>query len=222
MLYSFINIKIKGVESMGEKFQTVGYHGTFQENIPVIKQRGFTYKFRDDHWLGQGFYFYENSKLAHWFITRKRKSQKAISVLKALLSSESNKVLDLDSPEGINFFYQEIQNILTDANGAITFSKDDPHKNRCAMLDVIKEIHNIEIIIHTFERKDRPSYAAVDTNWFDEHLFPVDVTYKEKQICATSNTCIKILLDEKPKNEYIIPTKMYFPSRKKQNIKFKE
>lgn len=205
---------------MEEKFQQIGYHGTLVENLPSIRKGGFTYQYRDNHWLGQGIYFYENHKLANWFITRtkatdtKKNSEGDICIIKALLSSEQNRVLDLDSVDGVTFFYEETAEILNKASGGVTFSKSTPHKNRCFLLDIIKELHNLDIIIQTFERKDNPSYGAANTKFFEANLFPINVNYKEKQICATNNACIKILEDEHPKTEYIIPTKIRIPARK--------
>ncbi len=37
----------------------IGYHGTKKEAVDAIAQNGFDFKPRLDHWLGDGFYFYE-------------------------------------------------------------------------------------------------------------------------------------------------------------------
>lgn len=53
---------------MSADFVTRGFHGTFSEALDSIINDGFQIVYRDNHWLGQGVYFYDNSSLAHWWI----------------------------------------------------------------------------------------------------------------------------------------------------------
>ena len=199
---------------MSDEFKIIGFHGTFVEAIDSIVKEGFHIVRRDNHWLGQGVYFYDNSPLARWWISRNSKSdhQKrdkgtSFVVIKAQLSSTVDSVLDLDSVEGVNSFYQKIHENW-DVFRTVQFSNDE-HKNLCFVLDVLSEQYGFKIIIKTFESLD-PSYGLVNTRAFDRELFKLNVRYKERQICVRSNPCIKILELEYPDTEYTFKSKIRF------------
>jgi len=191
-----------------------GYHGTFVEAIDSITKEGFQNVKRDNHWLGQGVYFYDNSPLAHWWISKNSKTDplkrgKGVSfvIIKAQLSSAVKSVLDLDSVEGVNIFYQKIRE-MWNVFRTVQFSNDE-HQNLCFVLDVLAKQFDFQAIIKTFESSD-PSYGVVNTRRFDRDLFKLNVRYKERQICVRSNSCIKILDLEYPDTEYTIRPKIWF------------
>lgn len=128
-------------------------------------------------------------------------------IIEAQLSTALEAVLDLDSAEGVNSFYQMLQENW-DAFRTVRFS-DDEHKNLCFVLDVFSEKYDIQIIIKSFEFPDR-TYGIVNTKNFDRDLFKLNVRYKERQICVRSNSCIKIVDWEYPDTEYPFRSKIRF------------
>lgn len=197
---------------MSDDFNIIGFHGTFKSTAELIIKDGFTFEYRNNHWLGQGIYFYDNYELAYWFISRNsetdpRKSGKgtALVVIKSLISSNTKFLLDLDSIDGVNYFYRKVDE-LKEAFKTVQFG-DNEHKNLCFVLDVLAEKFNIQVIIKTFET-DNPTYGVANTGLFDKKKFPLNVKYKERQICVRSNPCIKILDMEYPDTKYVVMPKI--------------
>jgi hypothetical protein len=201
---------------MSNKFNIIGYHGTFAEDISEIEENGFKPLHRDNHWLGQGNYFYDNFNLAHWFVSRNKKTDPIkkdksdnFAIIRVSINTPFEKVLNLDDPDGINYFYGKIHELWSELK-PVKFDDKDDQKNRCFILDVLAETYGLELIIMTFERDHPPSYANANTVWFEKNLFPLNVKYKERQICVRKNECIEILEIEYPSKEYNFPDKIRF------------
>lgn len=191
------------------------YHGTFKDNVNNILEKGYTFNRRDDHWLGQGIYFYDDIELARWFITRKYKGThgKEIFVIKSTLSTVPEKVLNLDTNIGVDFVYEKVSQLISEIN--IIFDKEDEIKNRCIILDIIKELYNIDIIIMTF-KTDFQSYGRARIKWFEDNYFPIGINYSETQICATDNDCIKNNVAVNNLKDYKLANKIWFPKNRKR------
>ncbi|MFK3811865.1 hypothetical protein [Bacillus halotolerans] len=196
----------------------VGYHGTFQNAVDNILEEGFKPKFRKNHWLGQGTYFYTEKKLAQWFITKNAKTDRekkqvnsSIAIIKATIEEEDAKVLDLDSTDGVDLFYKccdEHENTIR----KFEFTEDE-HINRCIILDLLTQLCDFNVVKKTFEaRNHKPSYAKVNTGYFDRKVIPLNVHYKETQIRVQNQGCIKSKEVEYP-NEYKQPKRLHFNSQ---------
>ncbi|MCZ8480274.1 hypothetical protein [Bacillus subtilis] len=196
----------------------VGYHGTFQNVVDNILDEGFKPKKRINHWLGQGTYFYTEKKLAQWFITRnsktdreKKKINSPIAIIKAIIEEEDSKVLNLDTTEGVDLFFQCIDD-HSETFEKIEFTKND-HINRCIILDILTRLCGFNVIIKTFEASDhQPSYAKVNTSFFDRKIIPLNVHYKETQIRVSDQECIKSTEVEHA-IEYKRPKRLYFDDK---------
>jgi hypothetical protein len=200
---------------MTSNLSIVGYHGTFVKHVEDIVKNGFQPEYRPNHWLGQGTYFYSEKKLAHWFITknavtdyRKRSNDNDIAIIKVLIEEDNDNILNLDSPDGIDSFYHHLNEIYDELRH-LTFSNDE-HVNLCTVLDVLAEYHGWNVIIKTFEKERKPTYGAVNTYYFDKHVFPLNVKYKETQICIRNDNCVKNKEVEYPINEYKYPVNIRF------------
>ena len=75
------------------------YHGTDLENAKKICKNGFRWKQNDEHWLGNGVYFYLDRDLAEWWTTNPSKifgtEIKVPCILSAEVSIKDERVLDL-------------------------------------------------------------------------------------------------------------------------------
>ncbi len=194
---------------MTNTFKITGYHGTFKDNVNNILSEGYTPKMRDNHWLGQGIYFYDDIELAKWFASRRYagKHGKQISVIKSLLSTIDEKVLDLNTRKGVDFVFEKISEIIDQLN--IVFDKDNEIKNRCILLDIIKEYHQIDIIIKTFQTTSQ-TYGKVNIEWFEKNYFPTGFNYNETQICASNNECIVYKTELPSDDNYNLPNRIWF------------
>lgn len=200
---------------MKNQFEIEGYHGTFKDNVHKIIEEGYTFSRRENHWLGQGIYFYEDIELAKWFITRKynKKYRKQISVIKSILNTASDKVLDLDTNDGVDFVYKALKELINEIK--IEFNIDDETTNRCIILDIIKEYYSIDIIKMTFKTNNQ-SYGGANIKFFEENYFPVGIYYSETQICATDNKCIKHSIEIDCSRDFKFPDKVWFKKNKKR------
>ena len=188
-----------------EPVEIEGYHGTALENVSKILKGGFVAERRDDHWLGQGIYFYDKFDLALWWIKTKLRSTYGhnCGVLKAVISAQENEILDLDTVEGVDYFFSEVDTILrreaTDIS--LKFSSEDRTKNLCFALDLLKKLRQKKVLLMTFT-KDRPSYGKADIMGFEKQHFslPYAMTYKERQICVSDEESIFSKSCVHPKN----------------------
>lgn len=171
----------------------IGYHGTDSKHVDSILTKGFKASRRNDHWLGQGIYFYTSLELAKWWIKRKKKGTSNNAVIEVLLDCGKCNVLDLDTINGLDFFLEEAHNLLhKNSNiGNYQFNNDEEYKNLCFILDLLKAKFDIEIIICTF-LKDSATYTQGNVKTFEKNHFfvPLGLQYKETQICIRSNNCI--------------------------------
>ncbi|MBN8678503.1 MAG: hypothetical protein J0M29_09775 [Chitinophagales bacterium] len=181
-----------------EKVTIEGFHGTGIENIKSILEERFIYTHREDHWLGQGFYFYSDINLALWWIKRKKgvDDGSGCAVIRAVFECMKEQWLDLDTVPGMDYFLSEVSSILTNesTNVSLKFragSFSDEIKNLCFALDLLKRVRGIKLIALTF-RKDKPTYASESIATFKRNFFPLpkDVIYQERQICCSANAII--------------------------------
>lgn len=193
----------------------LGYHGTLSNYAKSILQDG--YKFNQkinpehDHWLGHGIYFYVHYELALWWgrtksnaFKRKRGIGEGYSVIKSSIQCDKEKILDLDNPihlDGFFSYYKNKELELKKAGYIIDFTKgldcqkyseDNYHRIireriRCTYLDFMKHERNYEVVMYTFS-KDDPSYANSIHKYYG--MANTCLSYKEKQICVTTNDII--------------------------------
>lgn len=175
--------------SLSRQGNITGYHGTHSNNVQDILSKGFTYKFKADHWLGQGVYFYTTQDLAKWWIET-RTGPYYCAVIEVLLDCGNFNVLDLDSVLGLDFFLREVRIILTEIE-TYSFEEDNRYKNLCFVLDLLKKKFDIEMVICTF-LKNRPTYSKENLMQFQDDYFrlPFGVQFKETQICICTNKTV--------------------------------
>lgn len=158
-----------------DKYKIRGYHGTLLERAKKILAGNYKIGHkRNDHWLGQGVYFFREDyeQARSWTIPIMRRNQKDGAVLITTFSIDSDAVMDLDSRKGLSDFvklkerYHEfcIKNkIEIVANENVL---------RCAICDEIPK--EIKVILRTFQ----------GNAWFDQSLEEVDLSMHGKQVCV--------------------------------------
>jgi hypothetical protein len=171
-----------------------GYHGTHIKYVNSILSEGFKSNEREDHWLGQGIYFYADFELAKWWAEKKfNRFRKTAAIIYVEIKAESKDILDLDTLSGYNFFLTEIKQILSKLKISFKFPVDKRIENLCFALDLLKNELGINVIIRTFSKKN-PSYGGHKISDFEKNYFnlPYDFVYLEKQICVTNNTVVSL------------------------------
>jgi hypothetical protein len=173
------------------KITCIGYHGTEEQYVDDILKKGFTHHFREDHWLGQGIYFYTDFQLAKWWAdTKFKKLGKQPAVIKALIEVDEAAFLDLDTLSGMDFFFKTTKDLFSEMSISFRF-QDNQYQNLCFALDFLKEIEDIRVVRYTFS-KDNPSYGHQKITTFEKQYFklPRDFAYHETQICVSENDWI--------------------------------
>lgn len=108
----------------------VGYHSTTSnkgKNILKSQYRKSISRTYDDQWLGDGVYFWEDCYYAvEWLIIRKIREG---VILKSFIKVDSDRVLDLSSPEGniaYNYFINSLIEKYQDTEAVkLAVEKDD-------------------------------------------------------------------------------------------------
>jgi hypothetical protein len=173
------------------KLTHIGYHGTELQYVDEILKKGFTHRIRDDHWLGQGIYFYTDLELAKWWANTKfKKLDRQPAVIKVVIEVDDTAFLDLDTVAGMDFFFNKSKELLSDMSFGVRV-EDNLYKNLCFALDYLKEMEDIQVVRYTFS-KDSPSYGIQRIADFEKQYFklPRDFAYHETQICVSENDLI--------------------------------
>ena len=181
-------------------FKTVGYHGTTARHKADIERNGFDpdkTNRRNDHWLGNGVYFFDNVDLAKWWAdTLVEKSGSQPLVYSAEIMARKSGVLDLDRPEELNAFM----------NWCLTFYKDikthcvgkmpvfEPQQFRGVFFDYYKEKKHIAVVLCTFN-KTSPAYAPTRLTGTalkqrTDLMTALGLFFRERQICVSNKGCI--------------------------------
>lgn len=163
----------------------VVYHGTASNNleelINEIVTNGFVYKYRDNHWLGQGIYFFDKYEWAERWAKQPINFNKDKCVFSARIFCRDNEFLDLDSVKvqyKVSEYIKKINDEIYLKSNEIFFN-DDINKRRCFYLDIIKKEYNYKILKHSF---------VIDNN--NDITRDIGLNVVQIQYCVSDNTCI--------------------------------
>lgn len=141
-----------------------GFHGTNEKSADQIcDKKFFESKYREDHWLGQGIYFFDEDyeQAMSWGLLQAYPGQKAV-VLMAEINVGSAAFLNLNSRQGIFKFRKlkrDIQSVLEENEisvSSIDGSKVDINRLRCFIFDALPK--NIKVIKKSFriDKENQP------------------------------------------------------------------
>ncbi|UYT11293.1 hypothetical protein [Lactococcus garvieae] len=132
------------------------YHGTGLKNYQNIVECGtFTFKPRENHWLGGGVYFFidDVAKAKWWAKSNRPDKETPPLVLKVNLEFELDELLNLDSEEDLKKLDEYAEDILASLNANKAQLKDvDEHVWQCKLLEAFLSKNTIYSgICRTFE-----------------------------------------------------------------------
>lgn len=179
----------------------LGYHGTCSKYQYSIETEGFDpdkSKYRDDHWLGQGIYFFDDYEKSLWWAktTSSQNNNCGSIVFESLIEATDDVVLNLDDNHQLDAFMTEILHLLED------IQKEYPEKMpifeekkfRAVCFDYYKQTKGISVIIGTF-RKDIAGYTTKrnsrDKKTQKKIMNIIGIQFNERQICVSQKNCIK-------------------------------
>lgn len=163
----------------------VGYHGTDEDIAESILTGKFLCKKNDEHWLGNGVYFFTDYSLAEWWTTNPTKkfgsTIKKPAIIKCTMEVEESNICDLqvlsDFLEYNRIYNEEFLPKLVKKN-----SQEDLKikKIRCALCDYIQELFRVRAIIGNFDEPQQPYLPESYKRGFLRLRLP----YIETQICV--------------------------------------
>lgn len=167
-----------------ETIKLVGYHGTLMERAAGIQNEGFHDSVKKIEWLGTGVYFFTEFTPAREWAKREKQRKNSDDtpvVLEVDILVPRSCFWDLDIPDTMRFFQQELQKILavlsTGPGGAPKFK--DNREARCFYCNSFAKMRDdVNIIAYSFPLEDR----------YDKFGFP---SYR-RQLCIKDSTCIKM------------------------------
>lgn len=179
----------------------IGYHGTCSKYRKNIEEKGLDpseCKHRDDHWLGQGVYFFDDYHKAMWWadtISSKNGSCGAVIFQSNIVASDE-EVLNLDDKNQLDDFITKTIETLGDIEkncpGQMPIFEDANF--RAVFFDYYKEQNEISVIIGTFQKE----YAGYTTKRGRSEielqkklLDIIGIKFQERQICVSKKECIK-------------------------------
>ncbi|WP_119027027.1 hypothetical protein [Bacillus velezensis] len=186
------------------KINIKGFHGTsLRVANKIIKDKEFKLgDLREDHWLGQGSYFFRDDfdQAKTWSVFKLKGTEDG-AVLEATIEIDNENFLNLDSRGGYNFFrgfFKEFKKHCHEQR--INLTNKTATELRCLVCNQLPE--EVKVIQRTFKT----------TSATDRELVEVELGLNGVQLCIRD----KDILDfEKIKIVGLIPTKVFKGKRSK-------
>jgi hypothetical protein len=168
----------------------VGYHGTDKSCADDIIKNGYIPKPNNEHWLGEGVYFYIDKQLADWW-TSKPSNKFGVEitnpvVIETVIKCFPETCLDMRTLCVYSFLCKKHQEFVSLTYSKIRKTKrvQDPKQLRCAFFNYIKNTENKNVIIGVFQ-----NYGGdyLKNKLPEEYHMP----YCETQICVSDSKCLR-------------------------------
>ncbi len=168
------------------------YHGTDRTAAEkILKTNEFITSSHDEHWLGQGVYFYLDEELAKWWTSKPTKKHgvdiKTPYILKCTIQVDDSEVLDLrkldDYKKYCSYFYDYFTNIFINK---VLSSELELKKIRCAFFDwlfSLYDIYGIRVVIGTFLPPEQ-KYLPKDII----NIEKLNLLFIETQVCVSEES----------------------------------
>ncbi|PRO64558.1 hypothetical protein [Alkalicoccus urumqiensis] len=209
---------------MGFAVDINGFHGTKEDYArSICESKTFTYKNRDNHWLGQGIYFFRDDpeQAMKWALKGLKHGDKGV-VIRTKISSDFSSFLDLNTQTGIERFQQHVEEVDSvvskieslQVKATIDGKQNNAnHRMRCAVMDLLPP--QIKIVQQYFEIENPPKKISEN-----EFLRKMNIKPYSVQICVRDKEVIdqeSIVIHEKKSREQ--KRKFHKTSSKKINYK---
>ena len=184
--------------------EITGFHGTHSGHINSIDKNGLDpskTRYREDHWLGNGLYFFSSGEQAIWWAKslsdKKLNSGLSPVVYEAIIEADEKEILDLRDNYQLAIFYDRLINNIIGNNNPndnidIILSED---VGKAILFDYYKKKYNISVIIAVFS-KNCVKYANIQQQQerlkLQKQLVKnLRIYFNELQICVSKKSCIK-------------------------------
>jgi len=117
----------------------LAFHGTGLSNYEnIVKTKSFSFKRRDDHWLGNGVYFFVDDfeRAKRWAEGNRPDKNTAPVVIETKFEFKQGELLDLDKSDGLKKLNDFARNFKTELQRKrVLINNTDEHKFHCKLLD---------------------------------------------------------------------------------------
>jgi len=190
---------------MGTINTYTAYHATDKKKVQSILDNNFIYNYHDDHWLGNGVYFFLDAGLAEqWANKTPTNRYGAIEnpvIIQAVIKVDSDHVADLRNLSDHNYvkrlFDSYYETLLK--SGKKLAGDNSKEKLRCAFFDwFMKKTDTHSVISYFDERKNLSEYTEHGNIYNTFHI-----PYVEVQMCVSRIDCIvaREVVDFSPEKE---------------------
>ncbi|WP_405103025.1 hypothetical protein [Oceanobacillus sp. FSL H7-0719] len=201
-----------------------GFHGTSKNAASnILKGKKYTYNEREDHWLGQGIYFFKDDpdQAMSWGLTQVDNGERA-AVLQTVINVQSSSSLDLNTRSGIHKFKELQKIILKEAKEKgieVNTQKDETDHNfekkfRCFILDLLPP--HIKVIQNYFKLDKQPGFVLKS-----EIMERLNIEMYSVQICVRDPRVIDedtIEVYKEKRKQIHKNLKFKKPTKRKRNI----
>ena len=172
---------------MGNIQRYTAYHATDKHNVESIISNNFTFNKSDEHWLGNGVYFFKDIALAREWgkrtPTKKFGTIDEYAIIKAIIEVDDDYVCDMTILDDYEFVAERFSEFFKSlADKKIGLENMSYLKLRCAFFNTLIKKYNLKCLISNFE--DRKKFIDKDL------LRNIKITYVETQICIIDKSCI--------------------------------
>ena len=167
------------------------FHGTDAKCAKSIQASGFIPKKNNEHWLGNGIYFFEDISLARWWTTGPTEkfstNIEKPAIVEVIVRVNKENLLDMRCLCD----YIECSQKFKDYQ-KIAFGDIKPGywikvtKLRCAFCDWLHNTYSINCIVGTFSQ-EKQAYLPIRIS---SNMKLLSLPYIETQICVFSNALI--------------------------------
>lgn len=195
---------------MNELITYTGYHATSSVFVNSIKKYGFKFKYNEEHWLGNGVYFFLDPYLAEWWgrnPTKKFGSDLPNDkILQVKITALEDDVCDLRILKDYLFCnetYKMFCSELEDAGEPILHSEITKTHLRCMYFDWLVENFKVKVCIASFF-KVNPEYLEIGQMQQQSLNKSIGIPFYEVQLCVFDKGVIYniITYDKKEDESY--------------------
>ncbi len=173
------------------KIKFKAYHGTDASVVNDILKNGFIYKPNDEHWLGDGIYFFLDENLAEWWTTNPTKKSgmhiQDPAIIECTIEIEEEHLLDLRNLKNYTNYVDLYNSFFREWAFRARDEKVNFNQIRCAFFNYISKVYSVDAIIAPFivpEQPYMPQYR--DTKYADE----MRIMYTEIQLCINKSQSV--------------------------------
>ena len=173
------------------------YHATDRKNLNTILNTNFTYRQNNEHWLGNGVYFFLDPALADDWCEKQKKSYqyghiKNGIIIHVLIHVDGNDLLDLRQLDEYNYVRRNFEKFISKLRTMnINIEEMRPKQLVCSFFDMLQASEHIKCFIANFNERSNSLPKSLKKQ--TEALWTqFNMPFVETQVCLFDVSCITL------------------------------